>query len=144
MKKPAPPKSVEEIREYIKAKNLCVDPDFFWEYFAEADWHDSKGNPVLSWKQKLLTWHREQIKKARPPKCTEPNCRRYGVYVDGYDYDGHPYLKCVIHKPKFTPVLPAELTNNVLKTVPKDNRDFYQKKNDAIEKLVLNEMERKK
>ena len=56
MKKPKPPKSIYEVRDYIAEKGLRVDADGFWRFFAEADWYDSNGKPVLNWKQKLLTW----------------------------------------------------------------------------------------
>lgn len=49
--------TLEEIQEYIKNKNLSVDPKQFYDYFKEGKWIDSKGNKVKNWKQKLLTWN---------------------------------------------------------------------------------------
>jgi hypothetical protein len=57
MKKPKPPKSIEEVESYIRDRKLNVNPRLFWDYFEAGDWHDSTGKPVLSWKQKLITWH---------------------------------------------------------------------------------------
>jgi len=53
--------SLEEIKNYIKEKNLKVDGKQFYEYFKEGNWVDSKGNKVKNWKQKLLTWNKYQI-----------------------------------------------------------------------------------
>lgn len=56
-KKPKPPKTFQEVEDYIREKSLNVSPKAFWNYFETGDWHDSEGKPVLCWKQKLLTWH---------------------------------------------------------------------------------------
>lgn len=50
------PPSAEQVSEYIQSKGLMVDADKFIAYFTEGDWHDSKGQPVRNWKQKLITW----------------------------------------------------------------------------------------
>lgn len=50
--------TLEEIKEYIKDKNLNVNANDFFQYFEEGNWIDSKGNKVKNWKQKLLTWNK--------------------------------------------------------------------------------------
>jgi len=50
------PPTLEEVREFISINTLKVCPDTFFKYFEAGDWIDSKGNPVRSWKQKILTW----------------------------------------------------------------------------------------
>ena len=57
MKKPKPPKTFQEVEDYIRERKLNVSPKAFWDFFEAGDWHDSTGKPVLCWKQKLLTWH---------------------------------------------------------------------------------------
>ena len=57
------PPTLDEIKEYVAERGLCVDPNQFYEYFTTPNengktWIDSKGNPVLNWKQKILTWNR--------------------------------------------------------------------------------------
>ena len=52
------PPTLEEVTQYISEKKLSVDPQSFIDYFEAADWHDSKGQPVRNWKQKLLTWNK--------------------------------------------------------------------------------------
>lgn len=54
-KKPKAP-TIEQCREYARSKGLNVDPDRFFAYFEAGDWHDSRGKPVKSWKQKMITW----------------------------------------------------------------------------------------
>ena len=49
--------SLDEIKNYVKEKNLKVDAIQFYNYFCAGNWIDSKGNKVLNWKQKLLTWN---------------------------------------------------------------------------------------
>lgn len=48
--------TLEEVREYIREKDLDVDAERFFNFFEAGDWIDSKGNPVRNWKQKLITW----------------------------------------------------------------------------------------
>ncbi|MDO4982164.1 MAG: phage replisome organizer N-terminal domain-containing protein [Eubacteriales bacterium] len=52
------PPTLEEVTQYISEKKLSVDPQSFIDYFEAADWHDSIGQPVRNWKQKLLTWNK--------------------------------------------------------------------------------------
>ena len=52
------PKSVQEVIEYVKENNLKVDPEYFYKYFNDSDWIDSKGKKVYRWKQKILTWNK--------------------------------------------------------------------------------------
>ncbi len=51
------PPSLEEVKKYILEKQLKVNAEQFYNYFTEGNWVDSKGNPVKSWKQKILTWN---------------------------------------------------------------------------------------
>lgn len=57
--------SREEVREYVKERNSSVDPDRFCDFYEEGDWRDSKGKPVINWKQKLISW--EQREKPKKP-----------------------------------------------------------------------------
>lgn len=56
-KKPKPPKTFQEVEDYIKLKKLNVPAKIFWDFFEAGNWYDSNGKPVLCWKQKLITWH---------------------------------------------------------------------------------------
>ena len=44
----------EEFAKYIKDKNLNLNSKELYEYYETGNWHDSKGNKVKNWKQKLL------------------------------------------------------------------------------------------
>jgi len=50
------PPTVAQVKEYAEGRGY---PNFnakkFIDYYSEGDWHDSKGNPVCSWKQKMLS-----------------------------------------------------------------------------------------
>ena len=74
MKKPKPPKSIKEVRDYIRLKKLNVNWVIFWDYFEASGWYDSTGKPVLNWKQKLITWHgrdKRTIAQAKEEKLKE-------------------------------------------------------------------------
>ena len=58
-----------EIEIYIKERNLKnVTAKAFFDYFTIGNWIDSKGNPVLNWKQKLLTWEGRNYGQTRGSK----------------------------------------------------------------------------
>lgn len=58
------PPTLEEVTEYCKSRQSIVDPKAFFDYFNEGKWIDSRGNPVLNWKQKIITWENKNISKA--------------------------------------------------------------------------------
>lgn len=51
------PPSLEDIKKYVTEKQLKVNAEYFYNYFTEGNWIDSKGNKVKNWKQKILTWN---------------------------------------------------------------------------------------
>lgn len=63
-KKFAPP-TFEEVAAYCKERNNNVDPQQFFDYYSTGEWKDAKGNPVKNWKQKIITWEKEN-KEGRP------------------------------------------------------------------------------
>lgn len=54
--------TLEEVEEYCKERNSCVNPKTFYEYFETGGWVDSKGNKVKNWKQKIITWENNRKK----------------------------------------------------------------------------------
>ena len=48
--------TLEQVKDYIKAKRYDVNAQKFYDYFTESNWIDSKGNKVRNWKQKVITW----------------------------------------------------------------------------------------
>lgn len=73
----------EEVREYCRQRNSPVDPDQFWEYFDTGNWKDSEGKPVLAWKQKLLTWEKNE----RSRHSSKPASERGSKPADFNDLD---------------------------------------------------------
>ena len=67
------PPTRDEVREYVESRNSHVDPDQFFDYFQTGNWHDSKGNPVRNWKQKLLTWEKFQAKDKKQDEDDKPD-----------------------------------------------------------------------
>lgn len=57
--------TLEDCRAYATEKKLNIDVDFFYKYFSEGNWHDSKGAKVKSWKQKMLTWNNFNANKTQ-------------------------------------------------------------------------------
>ncbi len=67
--------SIEDVIEYFKEKGYKESfARSVHEYYASADWHDSKGNPVKNWKQKCISvWLNEKNKHERITENQEAN-----------------------------------------------------------------------
>jgi hypothetical protein len=53
------PPSLQEFIDYARTKGISEqDARDQFEIWEAADWHDGKGNQILSWKSKLLTFHK--------------------------------------------------------------------------------------
>lgn len=126
MKKPKPPKSLEEVEAYIAEKGFCVDPIWFWNSFGVADWHDTNGKPILSWKQKL--WNLDKLQRSWGGAHQCSICKKPGIYDGGKDRDGHPIYRCFEHKPKPKP-LPKDLVPEMKKIEPEPEVDINAKRN---------------
>lgn len=56
--------TLEEIKEYANKRDLKhIDCEYFYNYFNDSNWVDSKGRKVRSWKQKMLTWEKHEKEK---------------------------------------------------------------------------------
>jgi predicted phage replisome organizer len=62
-KAPFTPPTLAEVQAYVTEKNLNINAVYFFEFYDEGNWHDTKGNPVKNWKQKAITWHRKNEEK---------------------------------------------------------------------------------
>lgn len=60
------PPTLEEVTAYCMERGNNVDPKRFYDYFTAANWIDSKGNKVRSWKQKVITWESKDNGRAQP------------------------------------------------------------------------------
>lgn len=85
------PPTLEEVEAYCRQRGNNVDAKRFWEYFDVGDWKDSEGKPVLSWKQKLLTWERHAGGKRNGPETagrnTETSREEKRSKYAGFEYD---------------------------------------------------------
>ena len=56
--------TLEEIKDYcLNVRHNKVDYQYFYDYFTEGNWIDSKGNKVKNWKQKIITWEKHNPTK---------------------------------------------------------------------------------
>lgn len=79
------PPSLEDVKSYVLEKKLNVDAEYFYNYFTDGNWIDSKGNPVRNWKQKLITWDKYSHKDSpieTKKENNEPNEQDKFVEVD--------------------------------------------------------------
>jgi hypothetical protein len=112
------PKSVEEVRAYVREKELSVDPDWFWKYFTEHGWIKSNLEPVLSWKHTCWTWHRFSEQRGKKRVCCRRGCNGYGAYT-GKDDTNQVYFLCIDHRPPTPePFISKETAISVTKPVP--------------------------
>ncbi len=55
--------SIDEVVKFFE-ENGYTNGDKAWNYYNDGDWKDSKGNPVVSWKQKMrMVWFKDENKK---------------------------------------------------------------------------------
>lgn len=55
------PPTLDDVVAYCKNRNSPIDPKRFWEYYNEGKWRDGTGKPVKCWKQKILSWERDEL-----------------------------------------------------------------------------------
>ncbi len=138
MKKPKPPKTLQEVEDYVKEKGFCVDPSWFWGAFSASEWYDTNGKPILSWKMKLWNLDKLQRSWGQVHRCSHGSfgsCKKPGVYENGNDRDGHPLYRCIDHKPKPKQILPKEMTANTFKIVPPAKVNVNNERNRQTKKL---------
>ena len=57
------PPTAQEIADYAKENGYSIDSSFIWNYYNDANWKDSRGKPVLNWKQKIrAVWFKDDKK----------------------------------------------------------------------------------
>ncbi len=52
------PPTLEEVRAWCAERGSDVDPLRFFSYYDAGQWIDARGQPVRSWKQKLISWEK--------------------------------------------------------------------------------------
>jgi hypothetical protein len=106
MKKPKPPKSLQEVKEWVAERGLCVCPDEFWDKYEDLDWYRPDGKPVCCWKSTIRNWHVWNIHHGKAIRCPSANCNNYGVYPSNPDDTGQVRLWCEKHRPHYKPIMP--------------------------------------
>lgn len=57
------PPTLEDVEEYCKKRNNNVNPSKFYDYYSVSNWVDGSGKKIKNWKQKVITWERNNPKK---------------------------------------------------------------------------------
>ena len=66
------PPELEEFKAYCVEKGYGKIAQKAYDYYHEANWHDSQGRPVKNWKQKLIAvWFKEENKQLTPQQDVE-------------------------------------------------------------------------
>jgi hypothetical protein len=68
--------TLQEITDYIIAKQLVINPNDFLTYYENTGWKDRDGNPVKNWKNKLIQWNKREIDKRPGAKPYSPPVRQ--------------------------------------------------------------------
>lgn len=56
------PPTLEEVSKYCLERGNNVDPKRFFDFYAAGHWKDSKGEPVRNWKQRVISWEKDDNK----------------------------------------------------------------------------------
>tara|TARA_R100001463_G_scaffold9938_4_gene29579 strand:- start:9351 stop:9914 length:564 start_codon:yes stop_codon:yes gene_type:complete len=72
--------TLDEVREYAKSRNVESLASQFYEYFSTGNWVDSRGNKVINWKQKFITWEKYN------DRSTQTSGRNSGTFAGAADY----------------------------------------------------------
>jgi hypothetical protein len=63
-KKEFTPPTLEEVKAYCEERKNNVDYKYFYDYYSSGNWKDKKGDPVKNWKQRIITWERNNQNKS--------------------------------------------------------------------------------
>jgi len=71
--------TIDEVVKFFEEHGY-TNGDKAWNYYNDGDWKDSKGNPVVNWKQKMrIVWFKDENKKqpTEQEKLAEANRERW-------------------------------------------------------------------
>lgn len=71
------PPTLEDVEKYCRERNSSVNAKDFYEYFTESGWVDAKGNKVVNWKAKLITWEHYRQGEKKPTRNEPPKDSDY-------------------------------------------------------------------
>lgn len=69
------PPTVDEVREYCKARGNGIDPETFVAFYASKGWMVGK-NHMKDWEAAVRTWEQKR-KQSAPPETQKPQKREY-------------------------------------------------------------------
>ena len=62
--------TLQEVLEYAKSRE-SESGKAFYDFYDVADWVDTKGNKVINWKQKFITWQSRENTKPKVSKIND-------------------------------------------------------------------------
>lgn len=103
--KPFIPPTITEVEAYCKERNNNVDAKKFFDYFEASGWVDSRGNKVKNWKQKVITWEKNEFNQGGNTSGsagTKPNVKqnRFVNYEQRNDWDFEELERLELEKRK--------------------------------------------
>lgn len=72
------PPTLEEVKAYAEEKGYDIDCECFWNYYNAGNWIDKKGDPVLNWKQRVVTWSKKND-KGRDSGNTQKSASKWNI-----------------------------------------------------------------
>lgn len=70
--------TLDEVIAYAESRDRVDLAEKFFDYYEAADWHDSSGAKVRSWKQKFITWENKTPK----PEESKKRMRKVSIPVE--------------------------------------------------------------
>ena len=80
---PSRPPTFEEVQMEAEMRGIPSLARQFYDYYAAADWRDSEGRPVYSWKAKLVSWKVREDDRLRKQIAAERRRPNGGPGTDG-------------------------------------------------------------
>lgn len=84
------PPTVEEIRDYCKQRNNNVDAQRVYDFYNASEWKDSRGKPVLNWKQKIIGVWEKEIPESKEKS---PNTKKVPDFTNPWNQEIEPHVK---------------------------------------------------
>lgn len=73
------PPTLEEVKAYAEEKGYNIDCEYFWKYYDASNWVKGNGEPVVSWKQTMVTWSKKNDDKRRDPGNAQKSANKWNI-----------------------------------------------------------------
>lgn len=76
------PPTIDEIKAYCKERKNKVNAQTFFDYYDVNDWKDKDGKKVKNWKQRIISWEKNNYAKGEEQLSIEEQFARMGILTD--------------------------------------------------------------